>query len=88
MPSYSKPCMQLGGAAQDDLGGLQPPKPPPLDPPLEHGRFINPRRAHALVRVTIVGQCVCLSVRTKFASTGIWSDQVLYVRVSHNECKV
>ena len=36
VPSYSKPCMQLGGAAQDDLGGgggggggLQPPKPPP-----------------------------------------------------------
>ena len=21
VPSYSKPCMQLGGAAQDDLGG-------------------------------------------------------------------
>ena len=34
---------------------------------------INPRRAHALARVTVVGLCVsvCLSVRTKSASTSI-----------------
>ena len=31
----------------------------------------NPRRAHALARVTVVGVCVCLSVWTKSASTGI-----------------
>ena len=40
MPSYSKPCLQLGGAAQDDLGGggggggLQPPNPPPRSAPV------------------------------------------------------
>ena len=41
MPSYSKPCLQLGGTAQDDLGGgcnpLNPPPrsaPAPPDPPL------------------------------------------------------
>ena len=48
MPSYSKPCMQLGGAAQDDLGGLQPPKPP-LDPPLDYVTLCCPRVHHARV---------------------------------------
>ena len=33
--------------------------------------IINPRRAHALARVTVVGLCVCVSVRTKSASKGI-----------------
>ena len=33
--------------------------------------IINPRRAHALARVTVVGLSVCLSVRTKSASTRI-----------------
>ena len=38
MPSYSEPCLQLGGTAQDNLGGggLQLSDPPP------------PRSAHAL----------------------------------------
>ena len=52
------------------------------------GNVINPRRAHALARVTVVGLSVCLSVRTKSASTSIYSKQVLYVRVFRNECKV
>jgi hypothetical protein len=29
MPSYSRPWLQVGGAAQNGLGGLQPRKPPP-----------------------------------------------------------
>ena len=29
--------MEVGGAAQNRLGGLQPPEPPPLDPPLRSG---------------------------------------------------
>ena len=33
--------------------------------------IINPRRAHALARVTVVVLSVCLSVRTKSASTRI-----------------
>ena len=36
--------------------------------------LLNPRRAHALARVTVVRSvclCVCLSVRTKSACTGI-----------------
>ena len=45
----------------------------------QKGELVNPRRAHALARVTVVGLCVCvsvclcvcLSVRTKSASTGI-----------------
>ena len=53
MPSYSKPCMQLGGAAQDDLGGLQPPKAPPRSAP------DNPRM-HA-PRVN----CVCRAQKVK-----------------------
>ena len=36
MPSYSEPCLQLGGTAQDDLGGLQPPEPPPRSAPGVH----------------------------------------------------
>ena len=44
-----------------------------------HMHLINPRRAHALARVTVVGLCVylsvclsvCVSVRTKSASTRI-----------------
>ena len=40
MPSYSEPCLQLVGAAQDDFGGrggcnpLNPPPPPPPPPDL------------------------------------------------------
>ena len=32
--------------------------------------------------------CVCVSVRTKSEPTRTESNQVLYVRVFHNECKV
>ena len=50
---------------------------------------INSRRVHTLAR-RVTGNSswfVYLSVRTKSASTCIESNQVLYVRVVHNECK-